>query len=156
MTFLLGMAFLSISPSPTNAAKTAGEAVRRSATNIPGYSHPDVFYPASFAGKWRATRVIVNSSETLTGATDPIMSKLLASGAITLPLTLFYDVRFITVDGDDNIDTNSNVNSNEKVTADRQFHEASYFNALKEAVDAQSQSQSHTDHSNHCIVTLQS
>lgn len=133
MPFLFGMVSSSLSypPSPANAAQTVGEAVRRSAANIPGYGQPDVFYPASFVGKWRATRVIVSSAE----ISDPIMSKVLAS--VPLPLTLFYDVRFITVDGDDNVDTN--VNSNEKVIADRQFNEASYFNALKEVVEAQSQ-----------------
>uniref|UniRef100_A0A7S3PYA0 DUF6816 domain-containing protein n=1 Tax=Chaetoceros debilis TaxID=122233 RepID=A0A7S3PYA0_9STRA len=136
MPFLLGMVSSSLArpPSPANAAQTAGEAVRRSAANIPGYGQPDVFYPASFAGKWRATRVIVSSLSA--EISDPIMSKVLAS--VPLPLTLFYDVRFITVDGDDNVNTNAN--SNEKVIADRQFNEASYFNALKEAVE-QSQSQ---------------
>ncbi len=45
----------------------------------------------------------------------------------TLPLTIFYDVRFITVDGDegDNVD---------KVIADRQFNEDSYYSALRSAI----------------------
>ncbi len=119
-----------VRPSTSNAAQTAGEAVRRSAANIPGYGQPDVFYPSSFAGKWRATRVIVSSD-------DVIFDKL----SIPMPLTLFYDVRFITADGDGN---NSNAKEGEKVIADRQFNEASYYNALKAAIEAQQQSQSAT------------
>jgi len=115
-----------VRPSNSNAAQTAGEAVRRSAANIPGYGQPDVFYPSSFVGKWRATRVVVYSD-------DVIFDKL----SITMPFTMFYDVRFITVDGD-----GRDVKGGEKVIADRGFNEASYYNALKAEIGAQKQSQS--------------
>jgi len=48
-------------------------------------------------------------------------------------------VRFITADGDGN-----NVKEGGKVIADRQFNEASYYNALKAAIEAQQKSQSET------------
>ena len=109
-----------VRPANANAAQTTGEAVRRSAANLPGYGQPDVFYPPSFAGKWRATRVVVSSD-------DPLLDQ----SSVPMPLTLFYDVRFITVDGD-----GSDVKRGEKVIADRQFNEASYYNALKAAVQS--------------------
>jgi hypothetical protein len=34
----------------------AGEAIRRGASNIPGYGPSDVLYPASFVGRWAVTR----------------------------------------------------------------------------------------------------
>ena len=109
------------------AAQTAGEAIRKSAANIPGYGQPDVYYPPSFLGKWRATRVILARDES-----DPLLSLLSSS---PLPITLYYDVRFITVDGDDVASTVNSSNNNkseaEKVIADRQFNEAAYYNALR-------------------------
>ena len=94
------------------ASQTAGEAVRRSAANIPGYGQPDIYFPSSFIGKWSASRVIVASD-------DPLISQLL------LPATINYDVRFITVDGDTKSD------GNQKIIADRQFNEASFYNAIR-------------------------
>jgi hypothetical protein len=36
----------------------AGEAIRRSAANVPGYGQTDVFFPVSLAGKWKMTREV--------------------------------------------------------------------------------------------------
>lgn len=102
------------------AAQTAGEAVRKSAANIPGYGQPDIYFPPSFIGKWRATRVIVASD-------DPFLSQL----HMGLPVTISYDVRFITVDGD------VKSNGGDQVIYDRQFNEASYYNAIKATADKQ-------------------
>jgi hypothetical protein len=96
------------------AAQTAGEAVRRSAAYLPGYGQPDIYYPSSFIGKWKATRTIIASD-------DPALL------SFNLPLTISYDLRFITVDGD----SNGSSNSNGKVIADRAFNEASYYNAIR-------------------------
>jgi hypothetical protein len=102
------------------AAQTAGEAVRRSAANLPGYGQPDIYYPSSFIGKWKATRTIISSD-------DPALL------SFNLPLTISYDLRFITVDGD----SNGSSNSNGKVIADRAFNEASYYNAIRALLEAQ-------------------
>jgi hypothetical protein len=101
------------------AAQTAGEAVRRSAANLPGYGQPDIYYPSSFIGKWKATRTIISSD-------DPALLSF-------LPLTISYDLRFITVDGD----SNGSSNSNGKVIADRAFNEASYYNAIRALLEVQ-------------------
>eukprot|EP00979_Chaetoceros_neogracilis_P003852 scaffold667_cov304-Chaetoceros_neogracile.AAC.12 len=101
------------------AAQTAGEAVRRSAANLPGYGQPDIYYPSSFIGKWKATRTIISSD-------DPALLSF-------LPLTISYDLRFITVDGD----SNGSSNSNGKVIADRAFNEASYYNAIRALLEIQ-------------------
>jgi hypothetical protein len=102
------------------AAQTAGEAVRRSAANLPGYGQPDIYYPSSFIGKWKATRTIIASD-------DPALR------SFNLPLTISYDLRFITVDGD----SNGSSNSNGKVIADRAFNEASYYNAIRALLEVQ-------------------
>ena len=118
-------AMLSITTATTTsdkalAAQTAGEAVRRSAANLPGYGQPDIYYPSSFIGKWKATRTIISSD-------DPALL------SFNLPLTISYDLRFITVDGD----SNGSSNSNGKVIADRAFNEASYYNAIRALLEAQ-------------------
>jgi hypothetical protein len=102
------------------AAQTAGEAVRRSAAYLPGYGQPDIYYPSSFIGKWKATRTIIASD-------DPALL------SFNLPLTISYDLRFITVDGD----SNGSSNSNGKVIADRAFNEASYYNAIRALLEVQ-------------------
>lgn len=122
-TFMASFLDLSHPTSSAIAAQTAGEAVRRSAANLPGYGQPDIFYPSSFVGKWRATRVIISSD-------DPTILKA------QLPLTLFYDVRFITTDGD----SEGKLGADEKVIADRQFNEESYYNALKTALEKEGSS----------------
>ena len=43
------------------ASQTAGEAIRRSAANLPGYGQADVFFPPTFVGKWTVTRTILNA-----------------------------------------------------------------------------------------------
>jgi len=88
-----------------DAAQTVGEAVRKSASNIPGYGSPDVYFPSSFSGKWMAQRTILSSDDSLL--------------APLLPVTLKYEIRFISVDDVGN-----------KVIADRGFNEASYQAAV--------------------------
>jgi hypothetical protein len=58
--FLAGIAVVAFSPTASEAAAPidVGEAIRRSAANIPGYGQTDVFFPASFAGSWKMTRII--------------------------------------------------------------------------------------------------
>lgn len=110
------------------AAQTTGEAIRRSAAKLPGYGQADVYYPPSFLGKWKATRVIVSSD-------DPIMTSYFTlTDSSSSPLTISYDVRFITVDGDEQVV--GGVISGDKVIADRQFNEDSYYNALREAIES--------------------
>jgi hypothetical protein len=114
-------AMLSITTATTTsdkalAAQTAGEAVRRSAANLPGYGQPDIYYLSSFIGKWKATRTIISSD-------DPALLSFI------LPLTTTCDSRFITVDRDGN--------TNGKVIADRAFNEASYYNAIRALLEVQ-------------------
>ena len=47
-----------LAPQSSNAAELldAKEAIRRGASNIPGYGSSDVYYPESFAGSWKVTR----------------------------------------------------------------------------------------------------
>jgi hypothetical protein len=52
-----------------------------------------------------------------------------------MPLTISYDLRFITVDGDSN--GNGSSNTNGKVIADRAFNEASYYNAIRALLEIQ-------------------
>lgn len=58
--------------APTQAANgggtplDAGEAIRRSAANIPGYGQTDVFYPESYAGTWQVTRSVEFNGSTTT------------------------------------------------------------------------------------------
>ena len=49
-----------LTPIPTKAAAPidAGEAIRRSAANIPGYGQTDVFFPESLSGSWKMTREV--------------------------------------------------------------------------------------------------
>ena len=108
---LLTFSTMNIGVENALASQTAGEAVRRTAANIPGYGQPDCYFPPSFIGKWRATRIVVASD-------DPYISQL------PLPATITYDVRFITVDGDTKSD------GSQKIVADRQFNEASFYNAI--------------------------
>ncbi len=97
------------------ASQTAGEAVRRTAANIPGYGQPDIYYLPSFAGKWRATKLVVASDDTY-------LSQL------SLPASITYDMRFIAVDGD------TKSGDSQKIVADRQFNEASFYNAIRAEV----------------------
>ena len=128
---------------PALAAQTTGEAIRRSAANLPGYGQADVFYPSSFLGKWKVTQTIVSSD-------DPMIVKSIKNDEISLPLVLSYDVRFITVDGDDSIivtkeDGGSGASANvEKVIADRQYNENSYYNALRDAIMKKQSNSSNT------------
>ena len=45
-------------PCHAAAPLDAGEAIRRSAANVPGYGQTDVFFPVSLAGKWKMTREV--------------------------------------------------------------------------------------------------
>ncbi|VEU34061.1 unnamed protein product [Pseudo-nitzschia multistriata] len=53
-------AVLAARPAPSGAAEPldAGEAIRRGASNLPGYGSSDVFYLGSFAGSWKMTREV--------------------------------------------------------------------------------------------------
>jgi hypothetical protein len=99
-------------PVASNAAQTPGEAIRRSAANIPGYGQPDVYFPSSMLGRWRVNRQIVNSDD-------------VQFANLPMPISVSYDVRFITVDGDN--DTKADF----KVIADRQYNTASFYNAVR-------------------------
>jgi hypothetical protein len=64
-SFMAALVFLPAisSAQPCHAATSAapldaGEAIRRSTANIPGYGQTDVFYPSSLAGKWEMTRLV--------------------------------------------------------------------------------------------------
>ena len=73
----------------------------------------------------------------------------LNSNNVLLPLTISYDVRFITVDGDESYQGQGQSQGQsqgqnqgqgqDKVIADRQFNEESYYNALREAIVSQTQ-----------------
>jgi len=61
--------------------------------------------------------------------------KLQSNACHPMPLTISYDLRFITVDGDSN--GNGSSNTNGKVIADRAFNEASYYNAIRALLEIQ-------------------
>lgn len=54
-TIVLGMLPV---PALAAAPTTTAEAIRRSATNIPGYGPTDIFFPASWLGQWRVQRQV--------------------------------------------------------------------------------------------------
>ena len=105
---------------PATAAQTTAEAIRRTAAGIPGYGQPDVYYPTSYLGRWKATKTIVVSD-------NPYLN---ANGL--LPITLNYEIRFISVDGDSKEEAENAVGG--KVVADRAFNEQSYYEAFRNAV----------------------
>lgn len=111
-------AFAGIQPS--TAAQTTAEAIRRTAAGIPGYGQPDVYYPTSYLGRWKATKTIVVSD-------NPYLN---TNGL--LPITLNYEMRFISVDGDSKEEAENAVGG--KVVADRAFNEHSYYEAFRNAV----------------------
>lgn len=104
---------LASNAAASNAAQTPGEAIRRSAANIPGYGPPDVYFPSSMIGRWKVNRQIVNSDDSL-------------FANLQMPISLTYDVRFISVDGDD-----TEARTDFKVIADRQYNSASFYNAVR-------------------------
>jgi hypothetical protein len=57
---LVGVALVGFTPNVCGAAAPvdAGEAIRRSAANIPGYGQTDVFFPELLAGSWKMTREV--------------------------------------------------------------------------------------------------
>ena len=69
-------------------------------------------------GKWRATHVILSSQE------DAI-----SSANLSFPITLFYNVRFLAVEG-----------KNDVVIADRSYNQESYYKALRAKAMEQLQS----------------
>lgn len=75
---ILTTTFVLSFPSPSQAAAPldAGEAIRRSAANIPGYGPTDVFFSANVKGNWKATRQVELPSR-------------------SQPLTLHYPFRFV-------------------------------------------------------------
>ena len=88
----------------------AGEAIRRGASNLPGYGSSDVFYPESFAGSWKMTRDVEFPSSLSSSSSPP------SSPPPVLRLT--YPVRFIRSIEDD------------AVVADRGFNQAELEAAL--------------------------
>ena len=50
--------FVSSLPSQAATPLDAGEAIRRSAANIPGYGPTDVFFPSTLAGTWQMNREV--------------------------------------------------------------------------------------------------
>jgi hypothetical protein len=56
-----------INPLKTNAAAPmdAGEAIRRSAANIPGYGPTDVFFPSGLVGSWTMNREVEIGGRTI-------------------------------------------------------------------------------------------
>ena len=109
---------------PANAAQTTAEAIRRTAAGIPGYGQPDVYYPTSYLGRWKATKTIVVSD-------NPYLN---ANGL--LPVTFNYEMRFISVDGDSKEEAENAVGG--KVVADRAFNEQSHYEAFRNAVNTAS------------------
>lgn len=110
---VLSITLSTMLPFASNAAQTPGEAIRRSAASMPGYGPPDVYFPSSMLGRWRMNRQIVNSDD-------------IRFANSQMPMSVTYDVRFISVDGDSNdgkIDF--------KVIADRQYNTASFHNAIR-------------------------
>ena len=107
---------------PATAAQTTAEAIRRTAAGIPGYGQPDVYYPTSYLGRWKVTKTILVSD-------NPYLN---ANGL--LPITLHYEMRFISVDGDSKEEAENAVGG--KVVADRAFNEQSYYEALRIAVSS--------------------
>jgi len=98
------------------APETTGEAVRKAASNIPGYGPPDVYFPSkSFQGRWKATRTMISCGE-------PYCSSL----NIPFPVEIEYEIRFIPVD------------TPGQCVADRNFNEASFYNALRNKVSSSS------------------
>lgn len=85
-TTMLVVASVGMNPSPSQAATPldTGEAIRRSAANIPGFGPTDVFFPLSTKGSWTATRQVE-----LPGRSEP--------------LTLTYPFRFIQSIDDDSV-----------------------------------------------------
>jgi len=108
---------LTLVSNNANAAQTQTEAIRNAASKLPGYGSPDIFYPSSFVGKWKTTRVISVSD-------DPILSQF------SLPLTVEYTMRFVSVDGD------NNGQDAQRIVADRQYNEMSYYNAIRSIVES--------------------
>jgi hypothetical protein len=125
---------------PAMASQSAGEAIRRTAANIPGYGQADVFYPPSFLGKWKATRTI------LAAAPEYLSS---SSSSITFPITVTYEMRFIPVDGDPDFNNSKEVT---KVVADRAFNEISYQTALSSIIADTNNSDSTTANTNNLLV----
>mmetsp|Transcript_28299 Transcript_28299/g.32967 ORF Transcript_28299/g.32967 Transcript_28299/m.32967 type:complete len:416 (+) Transcript_28299:58-1305(+) len=134
-SILIPCQFLLFNNNKANAAQTTGEAIRRTAANIPGYGQADIYYPSLFLGKWKMTRtlnVLMSDNNDFNVNLAIGNDGNLNENPMLLPMTLSYDVRFITVDGDDGVGIENN--SNDKVIADRQFNQESYYNALRQAI----------------------
>ena len=104
------LSFMNPSVSVAAAPLDAGEAVRRSAANIPGYGKQDVFYPELFAGNWKMTREVEFNNN------NP------SSSSSSSVLRLMYPIRFIRSIEDD------------AVVADRGFNQAELETALVRTV----------------------
>ena len=106
-------------PAQAAAPVDAGEAVRRSAANLPGFFGPtDVFYPADWKGTWKVRRQILLPRATTAAAAAAGNN---GSNDNNNPLlVLEYNVRFIPSIQDDS------------VVADRGFNQANLENALQQ------------------------
>ena len=106
------LSFMNPSVSVAAAPLDAGEAVRRSAANIPGYGKQDVFYPELFAGNWKMTREVEFNNNN----NNP------SSSSSSSVLRLMYPIRFIRSIEDD------------AVVADRGYNQAELETALVRTV----------------------
>ncbi|GKY96758.1 hypothetical protein MPSEU_000635200 [Mayamaea pseudoterrestris] len=64
---IIGSSFALLNdPLPTSAASTTdpGEVIRQSASSLPGYGPPDVYYPQAFHGSWKMRREVVVGDKT--------------------------------------------------------------------------------------------
>jgi len=111
------VSLLTLLPNNSNAAQTANEAIRKSASKLPGYGPPDIYFPPSLLGRWRVTRTILSDDD------DPLLSRL------SFPLNLVYDIRFIPVDGESEDNPTA-------VVQDRKFNEESYYNAKRLKIES--------------------
>ena len=111
------LSFMNPSVSVAAAPLDAGEAVRRSAANIPGYGKQDVFYPELFAGNWKMTREVeFNNNNNNNNNSNP------SSSSSSSVLRLMYPIRFIRSIEDD------------AVVADRGYNQAELETALVRTV----------------------
>ena len=107
------LSFMNPSVSVAAAPLDAGEAVRRSAANIPGYGKQDVFYPELFAGNWKMTREVEFNNNNNNNPSSSSSSSV---------LRLMYPIRFIRSIEDD------------AVVADRGYNQAELETALVRTV----------------------
>jgi hypothetical protein len=103
--------------STTGNTTDAGEIIRRSASNIPGYGPSDVFYPLDWQGTWNVRREV-----TIPKQQKPVPDTSLSMdnpASTDVPIVLNYPIRFIQSIQDD------------AVVADRGFNQASLERSIR-------------------------